>query len=268
MFPRRWFSAIAAAVTAACVALPAAAAAPGACTAHSAGDTTPLLELYTSEGCDSCPPADRWLSAVVASRGAEVAAVAFHVDYWDRLGWKDRFASPVWTRRQYDLARAARSDLVYTPQVLLQGREFTGWRSERRSADALAAASRAEPRAQIAVEARMGRNAVAVDVAARVARPTDRRSAAVFVALTASGLVSEVRSGENAGRRLVHDHVARALERAGSVDARGEGAGTVVLPFPAEAGASASVVAFVQDVATGEVLQAVTVPLAGCTAAR
>jgi hypothetical protein len=69
----------------------------------------PLVELYTSEGCNSCPPADRWLSASFA-KGAPRAsgiALAFHVDYWDRLGWKDRFATPAFTQRQYDRMRAS-----------------------------------------------------------------------------------------------------------------------------------------------------------------
>src|SRR5204862_3025458 len=78
-------------------------AAQNACKAVSSATTTPLVELYTSEGCDSCPPADRWLSSPVAARGEgnRALALAFHVDYWDRLGWTDRFASHAYTERQY-----------------------------------------------------------------------------------------------------------------------------------------------------------------------
>src|ERR1700752_3689177 len=80
-----------------------AVAAPVVCKAASGPQTTPLVELYTSEGCDSCPPADRWLSAQFpkVAAPAKPIALAFHVDYWDRLGWIDRFASPQWTERQY-----------------------------------------------------------------------------------------------------------------------------------------------------------------------
>src|SRR4029453_9035557 len=98
-----------------------AAGAVTACKAQSGRQTVPLVELYTSEGCDSCPPADRWLSSMFAPGDTRESAVvatplAFHVDYWDRLGWKDRFATPAWTKRQYHSARAARSHLLYTHQ--------------------------------------------------------------------------------------------------------------------------------------------------------
>src|SRR5512134_3696486 len=95
-----------------------------ACTARTSGnEVLPLVELYTSEGCDSCPPADRWLSATFPSGGATASVLAFHVDYWDRLGWKDRFASPDYTARQHAAMRANGKTFVYTPQVLVQGRD-------------------------------------------------------------------------------------------------------------------------------------------------
>ena len=103
--------------------------AASACRAESGAKLVPLVELYTSEGCDSCPAADRWLSMhFPAGRPGDAIALAFHVDYWDRLGWKDRFASPAYTARQSDAMRANRAKFVYTPQVVLQGRDFTGWR--------------------------------------------------------------------------------------------------------------------------------------------
>ena len=88
-----------------------------------------LVELYTSEGCDSCPPADRWLTKQfpAAATDARAVALAFHVDYWDRLGWADRFASPAYTERQYASMRANAATFVYTPQVLLQGHDLRGW---------------------------------------------------------------------------------------------------------------------------------------------
>ena len=242
-------------------AMPAAGALP-ACRAESGPQTTALVELYTSEGCDSCPPADRWLSGTFApGRPPEGAiALAFHVDYWDRLGWKDRFAAPAWTQRQYDSARARRSDLVYTPQVLLQGRDVD-WRDGSRVAAAVAAAAHAPARASVALAAVPQADAVAVSVVAQVPAPADRRGARVFVALTGEHLVSEVKAGENAGKRLVHDHVVRALGDV-AIDAAGTGTGTVVLPWPAEAGAAVTVSAFVQNVENGAVLQALSLPLA------
>src|SRR5687767_8007237 len=95
------------------------------CSARSGPVAATVVELYTSEGCSSCPPADRWLSAV-AQRG-DVVALAYHVDYWDRLGWKDRFASPAFTQRQLDQRPVNGARFAYTPQVVIDGRDRSGW---------------------------------------------------------------------------------------------------------------------------------------------
>jgi hypothetical protein len=244
-------------------AAPGAGAAP-ACKAESDPQTVALVELYTSEGCDSCPPADRWLSSRFSSGdgGERAVAIAFHVDYWDRLGWKDRFASPAWTKRQYDSAHAAKSDLVYTPQVLLQGKELRDWHADKRSAAAIAAVSRSPARADIALEITPRPGAIDVHASAHVPVAALRSGAALFVALTEDGLVSDVRAGENAGKRLLHDHVARALRGGIVIGAGGDGAGTIVLPPPSEAAKASTIVAFVQNVETGDVLQALALPIA------
>src|SRR5471032_2832661 len=93
------------------------------CTAKSPEKTIALVELYTSEGCDSCPPADRWLSSL-GPRGFapdKVVPIALHVDYWDYIGWKDPYARQLHSARQRRMAQLARAAMVYTPQVLLQG---------------------------------------------------------------------------------------------------------------------------------------------------
>jgi hypothetical protein len=245
----------------------AGAAAPG-CAVESGPATVALVELYTSEGCDSCPPADRWLASSFppGAGGGGAVALAFHVDYWDRLGWKDRFASAAWTKRQYAEANAARSALVYTPQVLLQGRDFRDWHGGGKIAAAVAAATRAPERAHIVLDVTPQKGAVAAKATARVFADADRKAAVLFIALADSGLVSEVKAGENAGKRLAHDHVVRAMRDDIGIDARGDGTGTVVLPLPAESGTAATIVAFVQNVATGEVLQTVALPLGGACA--
>jgi hypothetical protein len=92
-----------------------------ACTAASARQVAPVVELYTSEGCNSCPPADRWLSKLKADPA--VVALAFHVDYWDRLGWKDRFASAAFHCAPGVAAGEQRRRFSYTPQVVVDGRE-------------------------------------------------------------------------------------------------------------------------------------------------
>ncbi len=122
----------------------AAVAADPACRAVSGAGTLPLVELYTSEGCSSCPPADRWISKSFApGTDGRAGVLAFHVDYWDRLGWPDRFARAEWSKRQDSIARASASPTVYTPQVLLQGRDFD-WRD----AGALRSIARASAKAR------------------------------------------------------------------------------------------------------------------------
>jgi hypothetical protein len=210
----------------------------------------PLVELYTSEGCDSCPPADRWLSAAFPPGGAGASVLAFHVDYWDRLGWKDRFASPDYTARQYASMRANGATFVYTPQVLVQGRDVD---AAKREGSVKAARGRVA-RATIALDL------VGSDLRLQASVPdrAARRSAAVFVAYTENGLVSDVEAGENRGVKLRHDHVVRALHGPYPVDADGHARATVRIEPPKERGNSAAIVAFVQDRASGDVLQTLT----------
>ena len=105
----------------------APAAAASTCTAQSGATVPAVVELYTSEGCSSCPPADRWLSALKGRDG--VVALAFHVDYWDSLGWKDRFAQPQFTQRQNATQRTSGARFAYTPQVILDSRDAPNWSS-------------------------------------------------------------------------------------------------------------------------------------------
>src|SRR5215470_7661570 len=100
------------------------------CHVASGPGTAALVELYTSEGCSSCPPADRWLSAFTAHPDPRVVPIAFHVTYWDRLGWKDRFDDPRYTQRQETEGRISGARFVYTPQVVVSGRDFPDWRSD------------------------------------------------------------------------------------------------------------------------------------------
>src|SRR2546423_7870188 len=101
------------------------------CTHRSGAQTVALIELYTSEGCSSCPPADRWISGFTNHPQVErFVPIAFHVNYWDDLGWKDRFADQRYTERQRALAKATGAKMVYTPQVTVQGRDARNWRDE------------------------------------------------------------------------------------------------------------------------------------------
>jgi hypothetical protein len=252
-----------------CGALLALPATAGTCAAKSGARTVTLIELYTSEGCDSCPPADRWLASTfpVGMTSPDAIPLAFHVDYWDRLGWKDRFAESAWTERQHAAARANRLRFVYTPQVLVQGRDFPAWRGAAADVVVAATATKA-PRASIALAADNLRGAIVVQASARVPGSAERRGTALYVALTESGLVSKVTAGENAGALLQHDHVVRALHGGVAVDANGDAAAQLTLPLPRESGMATTLVAFVQNVVTGDVLQALALPVADALCVR
>ena len=236
-----------------------AAAAP-ACRAQSGALTRPGVELYTSEGCDSCPPADRWFSATFAD-GKGPIPLAFHVDYWDRLGWKDRFASPLYTERQHHAAESNRASFVYTPQVLLQGRDLR-WRDAPAAALARAAAEPA--RAQVEVTAEREGATLRVHALARGVDGRLPADAALAIAYVDNDLNSDVKAGENSGVRLHHDHVVRAFASGGRVDAAGAVAADATFATPAEPGRDPGIVAFVQRARDGAVLQAVALSLTDC----
>jgi len=241
----------------------AAHAAQPACSASSGAHTTALVELYTSEGCDGCPAADRWLASLFG-RGLQpdqVVPLALHVDYWDYMGWKEPFAKHDLAARQYKLVRMKRPVMVYTPQVLLQGQDFRRWGSTEFT-EAVARINARPARARIALALRsMTRAAANVELAAQLVDPAERKSAAAYLAAYENRLASEVRAGENRGRRLEHDFVVR--EWIGPI---GFGEASKLedqraLPLPPNADPKHSgVAAFVQNRATGEVLQALMLP--------
>ena len=244
-------------LAAACAAAPVLA---GSCRVAGGERVTPVVELYTSEGCSSCPPADRWLSdRFPPGAGGGTIVLAFHVDYWDRLGWKDRFATPTATARQRQAARANAATFVYTPQVLLHGRDFAGWRHGA-LAEALAKVAARPAEAGLAVDVKPG--AAGLDVEARVTLPDAATGATLVVALVDSGHATAVNAGENRGATLRHDHVVRAFDSR-AVAARDTTA-RIRLPHPSPAGAHGQLIAFVQEPQRGDILQAVALPLAVC----
>lgn len=166
---------------------------------HSGPESVPLLELFTSEGCSSCPPAEVWLARMSDDPALwrEFVPVAWHVNYWDRLGWPDRFAKAAYTERQYAYARAWDSGRVYTPAVVRGGVEWN-WRRDR-PGDGVAAG---EPGGDLAVRVEGG--SVVVSFAPRQQTVCELE---VHVALLGTGIVSDVRRGENRGRRLEHGFV-------------------------------------------------------------
>lgn len=221
-----------------------------ACVASSGVQRAVLLELYTSEGCDSCPPADRRLSQFKGQPelSGRVVPLAFHVDYWDRLGWADRFASPQYTQRQYAMASLARSRLVYTPQFLKNGRD---WRGAGSPLDGVG-----ENPAGAKITLEIGVPAAGpVEIGGVVSGA--KGTAETYVALYENNLESQVRAGENSGKTLRHDYVVRRLIGPLAPDSEGRVALRRQIALdPAWKRADLGVAVFVQDQGTGEILQA------------
>jgi hypothetical protein len=232
------------------------------CKAVSPATTTALVELYTSEGCDSCPPADRWLSSL-GPRGfapERVVPIALHVDYWDYIGWKDPYARQAHSARQRKMAKLARAAMVYTPQVLLQGQDFRHWGSaEFDQAVSKINARPAMARISLSLDTR-SKDQFEVEAAAELLGAAPSEAIALFLGAYENKLVSEVKAGENRGRTLPHDYV--VLQWAGPVEFKAAKlAQRHVLPLlPKAVPGHSGVVAFVQNRATSEVLQALMLP--------
>jgi hypothetical protein len=166
----------------------------------SSGDTrTHLVELYTSEGCSSCPPAEKWLGRLSEAPGLwrDFVPVAFHVVYWDNLGWKDRFASREYTERQYAYANRWGGNKVYTPGFVLDGEEWRG---------AFGAPPKPAKEKSGVLTVEYG------DDATCYVSFTGEEFGEVHVALLGSGITSRIAAGENRGRTLEHDFVTLALK--------------------------------------------------------
>lgn len=221
-------------------------------TCHSAttvqsGATVPrLVELYTSEGCSSCPPADRWLRGLRGQPG--VVAVAFHVDYWNGLGWPDRFSSPAFTERQKQGLSVNGSRHAYTPQIVVNGRD---WRSA-----SLPAAS-AEPSPVSLSWTRSAGGELKLSAEALPGAPSRIQ---LWWVRVEDGHQSRVRAGENRGETLNHDSVVREYMRLPAWDGRGR-ADWAVPVNAGEAGHASRWIAVAADAADGRVLQAVEI---GC----
>lgn len=190
------------------IAVCAQAAGAAICSAQSGAVQVPVIELYTSEGCSSCPPADQWLSTLKpqAAQGRAVVQ-AFHVGYWDYIGWADRFASPAHTTRQRQIATVNGLRGIYTPQLVRNGQD---WRDYARALPA--AGNTAEPsRAGISLQGTAGDA-----FEATVTPAPDVKSWSAYWTVTEHAHASKVKAGENAGEHLKHDFVVRQYVSAGT----------------------------------------------------
>lgn len=182
----------------------AAGAQAGSTAITSPANRVALLELYTSEGCSSCPPADRWVSSLKDQPGLwrSFIPVSFHVDYWDYIGWPDRFASPDYSERQHRHAAQQSMRTVYTPGFFLNGAEWR-WRGRELVSDIedMPAGVLRVDKADQGVEVRFDSDLVRDDLR-------------ISVALLGFGIRTRVKAGENAGRTLEHDFVVLSVEEA------------------------------------------------------
>ncbi|MGI8657103.1 MAG: DUF1223 domain-containing protein [Pyrinomonadaceae bacterium] len=185
-----------------------------------------LVELFTSEGCSSCPPADEALTRLEQTQpvgGAQIIALGQHVDYWNRLGWTDPFSSAMFSQRQSDYARAFGKDGVYTPQMIVDGqKEFPGGNMNlaRRAIDEATKTSKASVELTRTDTAQAAKTD-AVPLQVRVGNMpaiSAGDTAEVMLAITESNLRTDVPRGENAGRRLRHASVVRQLRPLGIFD--------------------------------------------------
>ena len=243
------------------LAVPMAAEA-ATCSHQSPAHTVALLELYTSEGCNSCPPADRWLRELAQNFAAEqLVALALHVDYWDYIGWKDRFAQARFTERQRQLSRLAGGSTIYTPEVFAGMKEFRSWRSQAELEQRIRRINEQPAAAQINLQMSSDGSAAVEVQASFVLAPTamaGQQNEGIIV-LYENKLISEVKAGENHGVSLQHDRVVRFWSAPVALDAQsGRATWKQSINLPADwKRANLGVAALVQDVRQGRVLQAV-----------
>jgi hypothetical protein len=195
---------------------------PPATTFQSGETQTSLIELFTSEGCSSCPPAEKWISNLKSNPDLwkKVVPIAFHVDYWDHLGWRDRFAKPEFTARQQRYAAAWGGDSVYTPSFVVNGKEWRDWFGGN---------------TMPTTSTRVGVLRVSLGddrnlTATFLPKTTQLRASTLNVTLLGNDLESDVKRGENSGRKLSHDFVVLDFIKNDMANGSNGWTGSVVLP--------------------------------------
>lgn len=226
------------------------------CRADSGLNINPLLELYTSEGCSSCPPADQWLSQLKQTMH-NVNALAFHVDYWDGLGWKDAYAQTQFSEKQRQQARRTGNAVVYTPQFTLNGQDFRAWGDAR-----LTRASQALAKTPSQVQIQVLQTAATAQQFALLTNIQPLKKgppAQLYLAVYEHGLSSQVKAGENSGRTLHHDFVVRQWlgPFVWQTDQPWQHRQLLDMHWLKQ---PAGVVAYVQATQSGEILQSVRLP--------
>jgi hypothetical protein len=235
----------------------------GPCAKQSPSHSVALVELYTSEGCSSCPPADRWISQKdgMGFTSDQLIRLSLHVDYWDQLGWKDNFARRTFSERQSNLASLANTRTVYTPEVFLNLRELRNWNSASRFKEAIQQVNAKPANADIRLEITGATSGQMLLQASFQLKPgVMAKQPNAIIALYENQLVSSVAAGENRGVTLHHDFVVR--EWIGPIElASGAAEYKKTVKIDREWNPkNVGVAAFIQDFATKEVFQATALP--------
>ena len=186
-----------------------------------------VVELFTSEGCSSCPPADALMAELAARQSlgnVEVIALEEHVTYWDEYGWKDPFSSSTWTTRQYDYAGTPHNGNPYTPQMVVDGTAgFVGTRGGTARQEIEKAAAAKKARVEISLVSQAQNNSAAFKISVeKLSSAAPKDTAEVILAITESGLHSSVKAGENVGKELQHSPVLRELKVIGVMGKNGQ----------------------------------------------
>jgi len=252
----------------------AATADPGSQAAAAPADGAPvLLELFTSQGCSSCPPADRLLSELAddPQLAGRVVPLAFHVDYWNYIGWQDPFSSARWSERQRRYAQAMDDGRVYTPQLVVNGRRHLVGSRRGDVLQAVREAAAEPPAARLGLTlGTVSGGALPVTVAAHLLRDAGDEPLTLYVVLWQDGLVTPVSRGENADRVLRDDRVVRRLVRAAEVPAAAGSDATARIELRLDADwprGELGVAAFLQQPGAGAVLGAAGERLEGAAIA-
>jgi len=196
---------------------------PPATTFQSGETQSTLIELFTSEGCSSCPPAEKWLSGLKSNQDLwkKIVPIAFHVDYWDRLGWRDRFAKPEFTSRQQHYAAAWGGDSVYTPGFVVNGKEWRNWFTG--NVTPISSTKVGVFRVSLGPDGKLS--------ARFIPETRQPRILTLNVALLGNDLESDVKRGENRGRKLRHDFVVLNLIKVDMANESNGWTGSTVLPM-------------------------------------
>ncbi|HMS27831.1 MAG TPA: DUF1223 domain-containing protein [Burkholderiaceae bacterium] len=238
-------------------------AAANSCSAQSPPNITTVIELYTSEGCSSCPPADQWLSGlktVLDPKTPNLVVQAFHVGYWNYIGWVDRFADPAHTQRQRQIATWNRQNTIYTPQLTYNSKDWRDWRVYTGASllnQVAKSASQELASSRISLQ-QLSKDQFVATVAPVVGVAGKANAWSAYWTVTEHGHASKVSAGENTGEHLLHDFVVRQYTPVGTYSA----GATHKLSFfskPATPGHARQINLVLFDPSTGSTVQALSV---------